>query len=66
MALLIYADDVILVSNNLEQIAIVKKYLHDSFTIKYLGEFKYFLDIEVVRPKKGVHLCQRKYALDIL
>ncbi|KAG2722890.1 hypothetical protein I3760_02G147600 [Carya illinoinensis] len=66
MVLLIYVDDVILASDSLEQIAIVKKYLHDSFTIKDLGELKYFLGIEVARSKKGISLCQRKYALDIL
>ncbi|XP_014511348.1 uncharacterized protein LOC106770041 [Vigna radiata var. radiata] len=40
--------------------------LHHKFCIKNLGELKYFLELEVARSKKGVHLCQRKYALDIL
>ncbi|XP_047177113.1 uncharacterized mitochondrial protein AtMg00810-like, partial [Vigna umbellata] len=34
--------------------------------IKDLGELKYFLGFEVARSKKVIHLCQRKYALDIL
>lgn len=66
MALFIYVDDVIIASDNLEEIAIVKKFLHDRFTIKDLGELKYFLGIEVARSAKGITLCQRKYTLDML
>lgn len=66
MALLIFVDDVIIASNNLDDIAAIKKFLHDSFTIKDLGELKYFLGIEVARSAKGITLCQPKYALDIL
>ncbi|KAF5472256.1 hypothetical protein F2P56_008991, partial [Juglans regia] len=66
IALLIYVDDVILASNNLADIVNIKRFLHDSFTIKDLGELKYFLGIEVARSTKGITLCQRKYALDIL
>lgn len=35
MALLIYVDDVILASNHIHDIAIIKKHMHDSFKIKY-------------------------------
>ncbi|KAF5477700.1 hypothetical protein F2P56_004317 [Juglans regia] len=66
IALLIYVDDVIVASTNLELISVVKDFLHKSFTIKDLGELKYFLGIEVARSAKGIALCQRKYALDIL
>ncbi|KAF5445245.1 hypothetical protein F2P56_034311, partial [Juglans regia] len=66
MALLIYVDDVIVASNNLDEVASIKQFLDDSFTIKDLGELKYFLGIEVARSAKGISLCQRKYALDIL
>jgi len=65
-ALLVYVDDIILAGNSMEEIEHIKGLLHSTFKIKNLGELKYFLGIEVARSKKGIHLCQRKYALDIL
>jgi len=50
----------------MEDIEHIKGLLHSKFRIKNLGELKYFLGIEVARSKKRIHLCQRKYALDIL
>ncbi|KAK6148045.1 hypothetical protein DH2020_018957 [Rehmannia glutinosa] len=41
-------------------------YLDGLFTIKDLGQEKYFLGLEIVRTDKGTSLCQRKYILDIL
>ncbi|KAF5477792.1 hypothetical protein F2P56_004406 [Juglans regia] len=66
IALLIYVDDVIVASTNVELISVVRNFLHKSFTIRDLGELKYILGIEVARSAKGIVLCQRKYALDIL
>ena len=64
--LLIYVDDVIIASNAFAEITAVKQFLHASILVKDLGELKYFLGIKVARSAKGIVLCQRKYALDVL
>ena len=40
--------------------------LDQTFKIKDLGNLKYFLGLEIARSSAGIHLCQRKYTLDIL
>ncbi|KAL8139335.1 hypothetical protein V2J09_005356 [Rumex salicifolius] len=40
--------------------------LDDAFTIKDLGEIRYFLGLEVARSEDGIVLNQRKYVYDIL
>jgi hypothetical protein len=47
-------------------ISSLKQLLDDRFKIKDPGTLKYFLGIEVARSDKGIHINQRKYALDIL
>ncbi|CAN1346939.1 Retrovirus-related Pol polyprotein from transposon TNT 1-94 [Linum perenne] len=65
-ALLVYVDDIILAGSNIDEISRVKRHLDITFTIKDLGPLKYFLGMEVSRSSSGIHLCQRKYALDLL
>ena len=66
IALLIYVDDVLIASNDKEQVDQFNLLLDQRFKLKYLGDLKYFLDLEVARIDKGVALCQRKYTLEVL
>lgn len=64
--ILVYVDDVFLANDNLDQIKLVKNFLHDTFKIKDLGEMKYFLGIEILRSSADINVCQRKYTLTLL
>ena len=55
-----------LVGNNLQEIQRVKTHLHNSFSIKDLGTFLYFLGFEISRSPSSIVLNQRKYCLDLL
>ncbi|KAK6147652.1 hypothetical protein DH2020_018564 [Rehmannia glutinosa] len=64
--LCVYVDDIISAGNDLSEIQSLKAHFDATFTIKDLGTLKYILGIEVARSEKGISLCQRKYALDVL
>ncbi|XP_019170444.1 PREDICTED: uncharacterized protein LOC109166015 [Ipomoea nil] len=66
VALLVYADDIVVASVDLDLIQQIKKQLNDCFQIKDLGSLKYSLGLEVARQKKGIAVSQRKYALELL
>ena len=65
-AIVVYVDDLLVTGNNIEEIDQIKSSLHQKFTIKDLGNLKYFLGIEVLRTDEGIQLNQRKYILDLL
>ncbi|KAL2240933.1 UNVERIFIED_CONTAM: Retrovirus-related Pol polyprotein from transposon RE2, partial [Sesamum indicum] len=48
------------------QIAEVKRYLDQLFTIKDLGPARYFLGLEIARASEGIALTQSKYVQDIV
>ena len=64
--LIIYVDDMIITGDDKEEIAKLRKSLFTEFEMKDLGKLKYFLGIEVLRSKRGIFMCQKKYILDLL
>lgn len=64
--LLVYVDDILLVSPSLAAIQHAKAFLDKAFTIKDLGEAKFFLGLEIARSSQVIYINQRKYALDLL
>ena len=61
-----YVDDLLISGSNHLIISHIKSQLHQAFTIKDLGDLKFFLGIEVHRTSAGILLNQRKYILDLL
>lgn len=61
-----YVDDLLLTGNDPSVLTSLKTVLHGAFTIKDLGELKYFLGVEVSQSSNGILLNQRKYILDML
>ncbi|XP_056695762.1 uncharacterized mitochondrial protein AtMg00810-like [Spinacia oleracea] len=65
-AILVYVDDLVITGNNMVSISAAKTFLSSQFHMKDLGELRYFLGLEVDRPKEGIFLSQKKYTLDLL
>ncbi|XP_070026360.1 uncharacterized protein [Nicotiana sylvestris] len=52
--ILVYVDNLLITGNSTALVEAAKQTLHNSFKVKHLGEFRYFLAIEVLRSDKGV------------
>ncbi|KAL9231947.1 hypothetical protein vseg_007105 [Gypsophila vaccaria] len=63
---LVYVDDLLLTGNDPSYIAVLKKVLDTTFTIKDLGYIRYFLGLEVIRSSEGILVNQRKYVRDLI
>ncbi|KAL2230795.1 UNVERIFIED_CONTAM: Retrovirus-related Pol polyprotein from transposon RE2 [Sesamum indicum] len=66
LVLLVYVDDILLTGPSISTIQAVKTYLHNLFTIKYIGDARYFLGLEIARCSDGLYISQTKYVIDII
>ncbi|KAL2250242.1 UNVERIFIED_CONTAM: Retrovirus-related Pol polyprotein from transposon RE1 [Sesamum indicum] len=66
VSLLVYVDDILLAGVDIDDVKKVKAYLHQLFTIKDIGQARYFLGLEIARNSQGIYLAQTKYVMDIL
>ncbi|CAM8928612.1 unnamed protein product [Rhodiola kirilowii] len=66
--LLLYVDDILIMSNSESEIAKIKKELNSNFDMKDLGTAKKILGINIVRdrPKKMMYLSQADYIDKVL
>lgn len=66
MYILVYIDDIILVSNNSAHLATFFHSLVDWFLVKDLKALTYFLGVEVTSSSDGLFVTQYKYIHDLL
>lgn len=66
ISLLVYVDDIAIASNNATDLAALKKLMSQELKIKDLGPMRFFLGLEIACSTKGISLCPRKYALNLL
>jgi histone deacetylase 1/2 len=64
--LLVYVDDIIVVSSSTAAIDRLVHQLRGSFALKDLGKLHYFLGVEVKCSDNSILLSQRKYATELL
>lgn len=64
--LLLYVDDILIVSSNMQEIEKIKSILNKEFHMQDIGDLKAFLGINVRRTKDGIYLSQRDYIINLL
>lgn len=64
--ILIYVDDIIIVSSSSSATDRLLQQLRHEFAVKDLSRLNYFLGIEVHQYSSGLVLSQRKYIRDLL
>lgn len=66
VAVLVYVDDIIITSNNDDDVVSVMASLTDHFKLRDLGPLRYFFGLEIDRSSTGISVSQRKYTLELL
>ena len=66
MYLLVYVDDIILVSSSRYAADALVRSLGAAFAVEDLGKLHYFLGVEVTTRADGLVMTQKKYSLDLL
>jgi histone deacetylase 1/2 len=66
MYILVYVDDIILISSSVSTADRLVSALGVDFAVKDLGKLHYFLGIEVTHFDSGLTLSQHKYSMDLL
>jgi histone deacetylase 1/2 len=66
MYLLVYVDDIIVISSSESATARLVTALGADFAVKDLGQLHYFLGLKVTHCDAGLTLTQQKYSLDLL
>jgi histone deacetylase 1/2 len=66
MYLLVYVDDIILISSSASATDCLVTALGADFAVKDLGKLHYFLGLEVTQCDAGLTLTQQKYSLELL
>jgi histone deacetylase 1/2 len=64
--LLVYVDDIIVISTSVSATDRLLRQLNTPFALKDLGPLHYFLGVEVQHDSGGLLLSQRKYASELL
>ena len=64
--LLLYVDDMIITSDDLNGIQELKDFLSQQFEMKDLGHLSYFLGLEIIHSTDGLYITQAKYASELL
>ncbi|XP_073017753.1 uncharacterized protein [Primulina eburnea] len=57
---------IVIATNDEAEARALKILFNDQFKLEDLSDLKYFLGIEVARLKRGIYICQRHYALQLL
>jgi hypothetical protein len=66
LIIVVYVDDLVITSNNIDIILILKKQLYNSFDMKNLGILHYVLGLQVLPLSNGFFISQSKYEVDLL